>query len=158
MEKSANKLRPALLGGILIGVIGGIPFLNFINCMCCMGVIGGGVLSAYLFYKDSSPEYIISVSDGALLGFLSGLFGTFISIILHSFFGPATFNVLYKISATINDPDLQALIDNFNPRLLENSFILLDFALNLVVNTIFGLLGGIIGVSIWSSRKNVPAN
>ncbi len=42
MQNQPSKLMPAVWGGVLIGVISGVPGLRLINCMCCLGVVGGG--------------------------------------------------------------------------------------------------------------------
>jgi len=46
-----SKLVPVLMGGVVIGFIGATPFLDFLNCFCCAGVIFGGFFAVVL-YKD----------------------------------------------------------------------------------------------------------
>ena len=38
---------PALLGGLFIGVLSALPVVQICNC-CCLWIIGGGLLAAYL--------------------------------------------------------------------------------------------------------------
>ena len=45
MPEKPSKLMPALYGGIIIGLLSGIPFISLINCICCAGVIIGGFLA-----------------------------------------------------------------------------------------------------------------
>ena len=41
-----SKLQPALLGGLLIGVLSALPFVSVLNGCCCLWVILGGVLTS----------------------------------------------------------------------------------------------------------------
>src|SRR5918996_1366209 len=75
----APKLQPALYGGLFIGVLSALPFVNIANC-CCLWVIGGGVLATYLMQQNF--PYPITAADGALVGLLAGVFGGIIGAVL----------------------------------------------------------------------------
>ena len=75
----APKLQPALFGGLFIGVLSALPFVNIANC-CCLWVIGGGMLAAYLMQQNH--PYAITAADGALVGMLAGLFGGVLGVLL----------------------------------------------------------------------------
>jgi hypothetical protein len=66
-----NKLKPAVIGGVILGLIQAIPFLNFINCFCCLGAIGSGFLAAHLYNKSNGSRGV-TPADGATLGALVG--------------------------------------------------------------------------------------
>jgi len=61
MPEKPSILMPALFGGIITGVLSGIPFLNFINCLCCAGVllggfgVGGALLIAPIYIAEIAP-------------------------------------------------------------------------------------------------------
>ena len=76
----ASKLQPALLGGLFIGVLSALPIISAGNCFCCMWVIGGGVIAAYLLQQNQAAP--ISSSDGAVTGVLAGLVGAVVSLII----------------------------------------------------------------------------
>ena len=40
-------MQPALLGGVFIGVLSALPIVQLCNC-CCVWIVGGGALAAYL--------------------------------------------------------------------------------------------------------------
>jgi len=47
---------PALLGGLFIGVLSALPVVQICNC-CCLWIIGGGLLAAYLQQQNQPvPE------------------------------------------------------------------------------------------------------
>jgi len=35
-----------------MGLISGIPFLNFVNCCCCAGVLFGGFMAVFFYSKE----------------------------------------------------------------------------------------------------------
>src|SRR5262245_55850597 len=72
------KLQPALLGGVTIGVLSALPFIQLANC-CCAWVLFGGALAAYLM-QQNHPEPIL-IGDGAIVGLLAGIVGAFVWLI-----------------------------------------------------------------------------
>src|ERR1043165_9541004 len=75
-----TKLKPALIGGVLIGVLSVIPFVSAANVCCCLWAILGGMLATYLYVKNSPTP--ATAADGAVLGGIAGLVGAVISVIL----------------------------------------------------------------------------
>lgn len=75
-------ITAGFIGGIVAGSLNSIPFLNFINCFCCIGIILGGVV-ALLYHdrSDANREYI-NPAIAVTLGITSGLFGAFISLFI----------------------------------------------------------------------------
>ena len=43
--------QAVLLGGLFIGVLSALPFVNAANC-CCLWIIGGGAIAAFLAQQD----------------------------------------------------------------------------------------------------------
>src|ERR1044072_249723 len=75
-----NKLKPALIGGVLIGVLSVIPFVSAANLCCCLWAILGGMLATYLYVKNSPTR--ASAGDGAVLGVIAGGVGAVLSFVL----------------------------------------------------------------------------
>ena len=42
---TSSRLQPALLGGVVIGVLSALPVINVANC-CCAWILFGGALAA----------------------------------------------------------------------------------------------------------------
>jgi hypothetical protein len=72
-----NKLKPALLGGLIVGLLSAIPFVNY---CCCIWAIGGGVLAGMLYIKDSPTP--VPTGEGAVVGALAGVVGAVIYLII----------------------------------------------------------------------------
>lgn len=153
----APKLQPALFGGLFIGVLSALPFVNLANC-CCLWVIGGGVLAAYLMQQNH--PYAITAADGALVGMLAGLFGGVLGVLLSipvdMAMGPLQQRLLDQF--ILNNPDVPAE----SKRIFENmaasgaSAVMVGFKLmfSVVVGLIFGMLGGLLGVALF--KKDAP--
>jgi len=152
MESKPDKLVPALIGGAIIGVISAVPGLSFINCFCCAGIILGGFFSVY-FYKKNLIDMELTYSDGALLGMLTGIFGLIIGTVLTSIIGTNIELILEQVLEYAHElpPEAEDIIR----RLRENSgqLFMLNVATGLILNIIFGLLGGILGVAILGKKK-----
>jgi hypothetical protein len=157
MNQQPSKLMPAIWGGVLIGVISGVPLLNFINCACCAGIIGGGVLAVYLFRNHVDPAKPLNMADGAALGILAGIFGAIIGSVLDGLFGTFTFDYLYKISEYMDNPEFNDMIDRLNPKVIGPGLFFVGFVFKLVFNCVFGLVGGLLGVSFFGKAKAAPA-
>src|SRR2546421_2143657 len=102
-----NKLRPALIGGVALGLLSAIPIVSAANICCCAWVLAGGALAAYLYIKESPTP--VSIGDGALLGLFAGGFGAVVFLIIGVpmglIFGQVFQVMLVKLLASVN-PDL----------------------------------------------------
>ena len=83
-----DKLKPALLGGLIAGILSVIPIVS--TC-CCLWAILGGVLASFLYIKSSAAP--VTTGQGAGLGAMAGAVGALIYIIIglpiNLFFGTA---------------------------------------------------------------------
>jgi uncharacterized protein YqgC (DUF456 family) len=159
MYPAPPKLQPAFYGGLFIGVLSALPIISAGNCVCCMWVIGGGVLATYLMQQNH--PYPIAAADGALVGLLAGLIGgvigTIISIPVDMMMGPYMRQLMERVIASNPDfpPETRAMLDNMNagaPGVVGTIVKLLTF---MVVGLIFGMLGGLLGVALFK-KKDMP--
>ena len=61
-------------------MLSALPVVNLGNACCCLWVICGGVLGAYLDQQNDSRP--ITVGRGAFTGFISGLIGSLVWLIV----------------------------------------------------------------------------
>jgi hypothetical protein len=156
MPQQPSKLMPAVYGGLLIGIVSGVPFLSWINCACCAGVMAGGILAVNLFRRDLDPRYHMDMGDGAQLGLMAGVFGAIVATALSQVFATVSFEMVRKIISTyVQDPEMEALFDRFRPDSFARGLIFIGFLINLVFYSIFGLIGGLIGIS-WYGKSTPP--
>ncbi len=122
--QNQNKLVPALSGGAAIGLISSVPVLNFLNCACCAGVMFGGALAVYMFRRQVGPDVPLYSRDGIELGLLAGIFGAVFTFLLTSIIGVGSMEFLQELAMYTDDPELERLMDEFNPMLMQRGWLL----------------------------------
>lgn len=166
LQAKPSKLIPILIGGAVMAATSVIPVLNWINCLCCAGIMGGAVLSAYLYKKNFPEGMIFSTGDGAAVGVLAGLFGAVVtSIISALMFGLSSqgFSVQFdesferaiqQVQSTGGDAHAVEQIREFIVQIAQSPFLLFIIILvfSLLLFAAFGALGGLIGGSIFKTR------
>jgi hypothetical protein len=150
----SNRLQPALFGGLLIGVLSALPLVNVGNCCCCLWVVAGGMLAVHL--RQQSSPFAITSAEGAYVGFLAGLFGgvlgVLLSIPIDLMMGP--FNRRFMEWVLSSNPDIPAEIrDNFG-RAVGPGALVFKLLFSIVTGAVFGMLGGLLGVALF--KKNAP--
>jgi len=134
-----NKLKPAIIGGLVTGVLSVIPFVS--SC-CCVWAILGGMLASFMYIKSSPVP--ASTGDGAVLGILSGVFGGLIYLIIGLpialLFGVAQMEEGFR-RAGVEVP------------LTGVALAILGVFIVIVMLLIFSTIGGLIGVPIFEKRK-----
>jgi len=166
MKEKPGKLIPALIGGSVMGVLSSVPIIGMGNCLCCMWILLGGAVGAYFYWRDLSSETEFSTGDGALIGLLSGIFGALFGTLIGYFFIATTgLNWLQQIIRNIIESgedvptEFQDLLDTLQEGSLYSSFfIFIGLFFDLVRNSIFGMLGGIIGAAFFRKRKITRGN
>lgn len=151
------KAQPALLGGVVIGVLSALPIINLANC-CCAWILFGGALAAYLM-QQNHPEPIM-IGDGAIVGLLAGVVGAFVWVIASVPIGVAMapFQSEMARDALRNagdmSPELRAFIERFSGGPTIGLGLVLGFFVMLVISTLFGMLGGLFGALLF--KKSQP--
>ena len=175
MMEKPNKLRAALLGGLIIGVISGVPGLNLINCCCCAGILFGGVMSVYIYKKEFTPEMPpLESSDALIVGVIAGIAGaltaTILSAVITLIIGPVETKMMRDImerfiqqwedNGTIPPGTVDNMRAEFERSVLEArsiTGILRSMIFALIIYPIFSLLGGLIGYGIFGKKKSAAA-
>ncbi|MGD9486501.1 MAG: DUF4199 family protein [Calditrichaceae bacterium] len=107
----------AVLGGTVAALTDALPLLNIINCLCCLGIISGGVVAVLFYRKTAEPEYRdLNTPSTVQLGLMAGLFGAFISFGLQY--------IVFKIMGNWQIELLTNMFENLDevPALWENLY------------------------------------
>jgi len=160
MEQQPSKLVPGLIGGATIGILSTLPIINLGNCLCCMWVVFGGALAAYVYHKSLPRDMPITSADGALAGLLAGLFGAlFFTFLTYFFMAVIGFRpggtIIDSILESRNDisPELEELLEELRQGGEVNPiFVLIQLISSLVIDAVFGTIGGIIGAAFLKKR------
>ena len=152
-----SKLQPAFLGGLFIGVLSALPIVNAGNCCCCLWVIAGGVLATYL-YQQTLPASV-TAAEGALVGLLAGaiggVIGSVLSIPVEMLTGPMQQQFVDRILSSNPEitPEMREMIERFSA---GGGVRVISMIVTIIVFTIFGMLGGLLGVAIFKRTPPPP--
>jgi hypothetical protein len=153
----SDRLQPALWGGLFIGVLSALPLIGFVNCCCCLWVLVGGALAAYL--RQQNTPYQIDAAEGALVGLMAGALGgvvySILSIPIDMLTGPMQQRWIEGVLSNNPDitPEMRDIFDRTNQTAGAAARVGY-FIVALVVFSVFGVLGGLIGVAIF--KRNLP--
>jgi len=142
-----NKLKPALLGGLIVGFLSAIhSLIPFISMCCCIWSIIGGVLAAFLYIKGSSVP--VKLGDGAIVGALAGVVGGIIFVVIY-----------VPISLVWGMAMMQQKIDQSGYQIPFSGTILVIIMslVGAIVLVVLSTLGGVIGTAIFEKRKDGAA-
>ncbi len=160
MNPKPDKIIPALYGGIIMALVSTIPFIGFINCFCCAGIILGGLLAVFFYKNNFTPDTApFTAGDCMIVGLIAGnigaIVGSFLTLLFEQLFGNVMVDVLiewlHSTNVDIPEESWQAL-----EQASEGTTGFFSFLFQLVVNVfiygIFGLLGGLIGYSVYKPK------
>jgi hypothetical protein len=150
----ASFLQPALIGGLVVGLLSALPIISGGNLCCCMWLITGGVVAAYVLQQHQATP--ITAGDGALAGLLAGLAGAFVylvvSIPVAILLAPFEQRVYERLLDSMQNVPPQLRGYAASPIALGVR-TMLGFIVMLLLGAIFSTLGGLLGASIFA-RKN----
>jgi len=152
-----GMFKPALVCGIAAGVLTAVPL---VNCLCCLWIIGGAILAAYLFSKSSPAP--LTPGEGAVLGILTGIMAAVADSVVSLPF------------ENMNREYVQRFLDQFSQffeempsgweRWVESraggmspAWFLLGLLASAVIYAAFGALGGLIGTSLFGKKSLPPS-
>ena len=151
----APKTQSALLGGLFIGILSALPIVSAGNLCCCLWVIAGGVLSAYVLQQNQTEP--IALGEGAWAGFVAGITGAFVYVLVTIPFSfvlaPLQRRMLERIIARAPEVsgDFGGMMGRFAFGVVG---LFVWFFVMLVVGTLFATLGGLLGAALF--RKEPP--
>ena len=163
-----KKLLPSIVTGFAAGVLTTVPLLK--NFACCLLLPAAAVFAVFLDQKANGEDENLLMSKGVVIGLMTGIFA--------AVFG-STFDILITYIAKSNDlvstfSEMQNFISNFpiNETMKQQITNMMQsmvddisrtgFSLfytvsvivnNFISNSIFGVIGGLVGVQIYKSRK-----
>ncbi len=161
MKSKPDKLMPSLYGGLLIATIWSVPGLNFINCVCCAGVLLGGFLAVILYQKDITPEMEQLTREdctnlGVFTGIIASIAGMIIQFVIQLVFGDIAIDMMMKLAERMQvdlPPEIYQMIEEAKqegPNLFGS---ILAMFVTIIPNTLFAFLGALIGWNVFKPKQ-----
>jgi hypothetical protein len=147
-----------LLGGLFIGVLSALPIINVANC-CCVWIVGGGMLTAYLTQLNESRP--ITPGRGAGAGLLAGIVGALVwlivAVMLDAVLAPIQQRVVEEALSNAQDmpPGAREWMQLFAGRNSAPLRHALGFGFHLF-GAAFAALGGLLGAVFFRSKTSPP--
>ena len=161
-----SKFTPVIISSAIIIIISLFPFLNFINLLCCAGVIiGGAAGTAYYNNQLKKTGGQIQYKDAAAIGVLSGIISALIVVIGTTIMTmlvnqnpiPEVYRMLDLQGLDIPpevDKFLQQISDEYSKRGFSTTLTLVTLVVDLISYPIFSAIGGMLAVQIFGKKKN----
>jgi hypothetical protein len=156
--------QPALIGGVVMGVLSALPIVSAGNLCCCLWVVSGGAIAAYLLQQNMSTP--IQPGDGALVGLLAGIAGAFVQFLVaipvSIMVAPFEREMLQRVleMAGSMPPEMRDALERYSARDVEFGVgmmilrRLVSLVFILFVGGIFSTVGGLIGAMVF--KKDMP--
>jgi len=140
-----NKMKAALIGGVVAGVLSVIPVVS--TC-CFLWALGGGFLAVFIYLKGAPGP--MAPGDGAKLGVRAGVVGAIIYLII-----AVPFMLLWGGGAAMSQAVQQSGGSAMGAGMLAGlgAFIVVVVAVVIIGCT---ALGGLIGAAVLGKGAGAP--
>lgn len=164
---SPNKMTSIIYGTLVMTMSAIVPVLNFINLICCAGIIAGGFVGVYNYWRQLQNAGLqLTSKDGGMIGILCGIlsavFVTGFTLIISLF---SDTNPMLEFIKTFDElgiqtpPEMNHYIERFSNEFNEYGFSptisIISFISNLIIYPLFGTIGAILGVSLLNKKRNL---
>ena len=168
-----KKYLSPLIVGFGAGVLSIVPVAKSFGC--CLIIPVAAFISLLLDQKANNNYSIIEIKKGIIFGLLTGLYAAlfgsvfdfFITFVTKNNDLVATYSELQKLISDFPVSDalkdeiltlLGAVVDSIRTSGFSLLYTFSVLANNILLNSVFGILGGIIGVQILNSRSQKNNN
>ncbi len=162
-----NRILPIIYGTTAMTLIAIVPVLNLVNVFCCAGIIAGGFIGVYTYWRQlHNSGLFLTTKDGGMIGILCGIlsaiFVTGFGVLISLF---SSTNPMLEVMKAFDDmgfqmpPGMMQYLEKFSTEFNEHGFsptiTIFSFITNIILYPLFGSIGAILGVS-FLNKKNIP--
>ncbi len=146
--------RYMLICGAITGTLAALltvtPIASIVNCLVCGWLWIAGIAAVWM-YRANTGE-VVAPRGGIILGLVAGAFGAVVATLLTALTGIGASPIPAEQLAQIEEqlgPDAVEMI-----RMIASpgGSLTISLLVNVVVYPLFGLIGGLIGASIFKNR------
>jgi hypothetical protein len=150
-----DKLKPAIIGGVILGILSAIPAVN--ACCCIWGLVGG-IIAANMYIKASPNP--VKPADGAVVGAIAGVVGAVLIVVvgipLTLVFGAAMTSMMGGYMQGIDPSQAAQIQEAMAASGVGIGRAILNALMYSVTAIIFSAVGGLLGVALFEKRKGGP--
>ena len=151
-----SQLQAVAFGGLFIGVLTALPVVSMGNCVCCLWIVGGGMLTAWLLQRDRAEP--LALGEGAVNGLLAGVAGSVVYVAVAIPIGIVTAPFQRRMmeftmefvtnSGGDMPPEVREMLEGVGSEGMLAG-VAINFVLYLILGVIFATLGGMLGALIF---------
>lgn len=155
------RTRPAVVGGLIAGVLSVLPFIQ--QCCCLWALVGGAIAAQMLIAR--SPARVTS-NEAARVGLTAGILAGFIYLVIGLPLAlattPLSLRVIEWVSTVITDPKVQDMLRQSveltrdTPLRTRALFMVPQFLVVGVFIAGFTVLGALLGRALFEKRRDEP--
>jgi hypothetical protein len=152
----ASLIQPAVIGGLVAGLLSALPLISGGNLCCCLWIVSGGVVAAYLLQQNQAAPIV--AGDGALVGLLAGVAGAFVylvvSIPINLLVAPLEQRIFQRLAETMNNmpPEFREYATRSTSGGVRAAMAVFSFVFMLFLGAVFSTIGGLLGVLIFAKK------
>jgi hypothetical protein len=144
------------MGGLVMGVLSALPLINI---CCCLWIISGGLIAAYLLQQNHSEP--IAPGDGAIVGLLAGIAGALVQFVVSIPIGllmaPIERSMMQRAVEMAGNmpPALREVLESYGAQRQGMNVVaivvirLFSLFFALIVGGVFSTLGGVLGAVVF---------
>lgn len=155
-DNRSGMLTPALIWGAIAGILSAIPFLN---CLCCIWIVGGAMGAAWLLARNCPVS--LSAGDGALTGALTGVVAAVVNAVVSIPLQAVNADVMRRFVERMSEftEEMPEGWDRWLGGGMEASpaFFFLGLLVSAAIFAVLGTLGGLLGASFFGRKPASPA-
>jgi len=156
-DQRPQMFVPALIGGVIAGVLSGVPFLN---CLCCLWIIGGAMLAAHLLARESPIS--LRAGDGAVVGVLTGIFAAVTDTLIGIPLRGVNQAIARRFMERLSEFAGEGMPSGWESWLGQDmpgpgpAWFLFGLLISAVIFAALGALGGVLGASLFGKKTAAP--
>jgi hypothetical protein len=153
VNTTTSYTQPALIGGLVMGVLSALPFVSLGNFCCCLWVVSGGLVAAYVLQANNAAP--ITPSDGAMVGLLAGIVGAAVHLVLSVpidlVMAPFERTMAQRILEMTGNAEMRDMVERYSQTGPAGGIALIivkrivGFVFMAFAGAIFSTVGGVIG-------------
>ena len=156
-DQRPQMMVPALIGGVVAGVLSGVPLLN---CLCCLWIIGGAMLAVHLLARESPVS--LTAGDGAVVGVLTGIIAAVTDSLVGIPLRAVNLALARRFLERLSEFAGEGMPSGWESWLEQDiqgpgpAWFLLGLLISAAIFAALGALGGVLGASLFGKKTAAP--